>query len=162
VWRRRRRRHRSHDNSSPDSRPGELKIILRYRESTIIQIKGQVVFKGGDNHKNAKIGWDYLNIFFLRTTKPEKLRFKHKLPNIVEIQLCTIYCPWGSCGATMGNFFYMCLYVFILGKNLLYNQQSNFCQTCYKSPFDRYCINQAPGRLQKGDNHKNAKIGGAI
>jgi hypothetical protein len=25
----------------------------------------------GDNHKNAKMGWGYLKIFFSRTTEPE-------------------------------------------------------------------------------------------
>ena len=29
----------------------------------------------GDNHKNAKIGWCHLKIFFLGTTRPEKLKF---------------------------------------------------------------------------------------
>jgi hypothetical protein len=38
----------------------------------------------GDNHKNAKIGWGHLKIFS-RTTKPEKLRFTKKLPEILQI-----------------------------------------------------------------------------
>jgi hypothetical protein len=28
-----------------------------------------------DNHKNVKMGWGYLKIFFSRTTEPEKLKF---------------------------------------------------------------------------------------
>jgi hypothetical protein len=50
-------------------------IILQEREFIIVQIKGQVLFKGGDNHKNAKIGWGHLKIIFSRTTEPEKFRF---------------------------------------------------------------------------------------
>jgi hypothetical protein len=44
----------------------------------IIQIKGQVFFKG---EIIAKIGWGHLKIF-PRTTNPEKLRFTQKLPDI--------------------------------------------------------------------------------
>jgi hypothetical protein len=29
----------------------------------------------GDNHKNAKMGWCHLQIFFSRTTKPEEFIF---------------------------------------------------------------------------------------
>jgi hypothetical protein len=36
-------------------------------------------FPRGDNHRNAKIGWDYVKIFFSRTTKPEELIFTGKL-----------------------------------------------------------------------------------
>jgi hypothetical protein len=31
---------------------------------------GPSPIKRGDNHKNVKIGWDLLNIFFSRTTEP--------------------------------------------------------------------------------------------
>jgi hypothetical protein len=33
--------------------------------------QGPDPFQGGDNHKNAKIGWSHLKIFCPRTTKPE-------------------------------------------------------------------------------------------
>jgi hypothetical protein len=32
-------------------------------------------FQRGDNHKNAKMRWGHLKIFFSRTTEPEKLIF---------------------------------------------------------------------------------------
>jgi hypothetical protein len=32
-------------------------------------------FQRGDNHKNAKMGWGHLKIFFSRTTEPEELIF---------------------------------------------------------------------------------------
>jgi hypothetical protein len=33
--------------------------------------KGPVPLQRGDNHKNAKIGWGHLKIFFTRTTELE-------------------------------------------------------------------------------------------
>jgi hypothetical protein len=85
-----------------------VQIILTYRGSKIVQMKGQVLFKG-----EIIIGWSHLNIF-LRTTKPEKHRFTQKLPNIVEIQVCTNHCPWWSGGATIGKAIFTCVYI---GKN---------------------------------------------
>jgi hypothetical protein len=70
----------------------------------------------GDKHKNAKIEWGNFKIFFSRTTKPEKLRFTQKLPNIVEIQICTNHGPRGSGGTHLEKSF---LHVFILGKKSL-------------------------------------------
>jgi hypothetical protein len=37
--------------------------------------KGSSSFSRGDNHRNAKIGWDHLNIFFSKTIEPEELIF---------------------------------------------------------------------------------------
>jgi hypothetical protein len=54
-------------------------IILREREFKIVQIKGQVLFKGGDNHKNPKIGWGHLKIFS-RTNGPILTRLDTKHP----------------------------------------------------------------------------------
>ena len=66
-------------------------------------MKDQVPFKGGDNHENAKIGWCHLKIFFSRTTGPGKLKFIWKLPDIVEIQVCSNHDPRGYDGATIGD-----------------------------------------------------------
>ena len=57
----------------------------------------------GDNHENAKIGWCHLKIFFSRTTGPGKLKFIWKLPDIVEIQVCSNHDPRGYDGATIGD-----------------------------------------------------------
>jgi hypothetical protein len=51
------------------------KSLLHEGNSNFVQIKGQVIFKGDDNYKSAKIGWGLLNIFFSRTMRSEKLRF---------------------------------------------------------------------------------------
>jgi hypothetical protein len=37
--------------------------------------QGPGPFQRGDNHKNAKMGWDHLKIFFSQTTEPENLIF---------------------------------------------------------------------------------------
>ena len=57
----------------------------------------------GDNHENAKIGWCHLKIFFSRTDGPEKLKFIWKLPDIVEIQVCSNHDPWGYDEAPVGD-----------------------------------------------------------
>jgi hypothetical protein len=37
--------------------------------------EGPGSFPRGDNHRNAKIGFDHFNIFFSRTTEQEELLF---------------------------------------------------------------------------------------
>jgi hypothetical protein len=53
--------------------------------------------------------------------------------------------------------------MFILKKNLLLqNQQANFNQTWHKSSLGKgtlNCSKKWPGSLQRGDNHRNAKMG---
>jgi hypothetical protein len=56
---------------SRTSRPKLIKLGTNY----LWMIKGQVLFKGGDNHKNIKMGLGHLEIFLFRTMKPEKLNF---------------------------------------------------------------------------------------
>jgi hypothetical protein len=53
---------------------------------------------------------------FSRTTKPEKLRFTQKLPEILQIQDCTNHGPLGLGGATMGKTVFTFVYFF--KKNL--------------------------------------------
>jgi hypothetical protein len=46
-------------------------------------------------------------------------------------------------------------------KNLLQNQQANFNQTWYKSSLgkgNKNCLNEGPGSLPRGDNHKNTNM----
>jgi hypothetical protein len=63
----------------------------------------------GDNHKNAKIGWDHLKIFFSRTTGPGKFKFTRKLAVVVQIQVCSNHGPRGSGGATIGETIFTCV-----------------------------------------------------
>jgi hypothetical protein len=37
--------------------------------------KGSGPLQRGDNHKNAKMGWDYLKIFFSRTRRQISINF---------------------------------------------------------------------------------------
>jgi hypothetical protein len=55
-------------------------------------------FQSGDNHKNGKMGWDQLNIFFSRTTMPKYLILTWKLSDIMQIQSCSHHGPWGREG----------------------------------------------------------------
>jgi hypothetical protein len=63
--------------------------------------KEQSHLRMGDNHKSAKIRWGHLNIFFSRTTRPEKLRFtgKHFEIHVMQIQVCQNHSPQESGGA---------------------------------------------------------------
>jgi hypothetical protein len=36
--------------------------------------KGPGPLQRGDNHKNAKVGWDHLKIFFSRTSRPFSIK----------------------------------------------------------------------------------------
>jgi hypothetical protein len=81
----------------------------------IVQIKGQVLFKGEIITKMQKIGWGHLKIFFSRSTMPEKLRFTLKLPEILQTQVCTNHGPWGLNGARMEKTIFTRVYI---GKNL--------------------------------------------
>jgi hypothetical protein len=45
--------------------------------------QGPGTLQRGDNHKSAKIGWVILKIF-LRTKKPENLRFIQRPPYILQ------------------------------------------------------------------------------
>ena len=61
----------------------------------------------------------YLKIFFSRTTGPGKLRFIWKLPDIVEIQVCSNHDPRGYDGATIGDQSFTYDYIGKIFKNLL-------------------------------------------
>jgi hypothetical protein len=43
----------------------------------------------GDNHKNVKMGWSHLKIFFFRTTGPILTRLGTKHPRVKKIQVCS-------------------------------------------------------------------------
>jgi hypothetical protein len=58
----------------------------------IVQIKGQVHFKG---EINTKMEWSHSKILFSRTTEPEELIFTWKLSDILSIQV------WESGGSTI-------------------------------------------------------------
>jgi hypothetical protein len=58
---------------SKTSRPISIKLCINLswvKGILICSNKGPGPLQRGDNHKNAKMGWDHVNIFF-RTTEPE-------------------------------------------------------------------------------------------
>jgi hypothetical protein len=64
--------------SSRTSRPISIKLGEKHPWMKRIRNcskEGRDSFSKGDNHRNAKIGWDHLRIFFTRTTEPEELIF---------------------------------------------------------------------------------------
>ena len=63
-----------------------VQIILGWMEFKFVQIKGQVLFKGRDNHKNLKMGWSNLNILS-RTTGLILARLGTNHPRIKRIQV---------------------------------------------------------------------------
>jgi hypothetical protein len=59
---------------SRTSRPISIKLCtnhLRVKGILDLSNKGPVPLQRGDNHKNAKMGWGHLKIFFSGTTEPE-------------------------------------------------------------------------------------------
>jgi hypothetical protein len=50
--------------------------------------KGSCPFQRGDNHKNVKMGWDHLKIFF-RTMGPILTRLGTNCPWMKGIQACS-------------------------------------------------------------------------
>ena len=63
--------------------------------------------------------WCRLKIFFSRTTGPGKLKFIWKLPDLVEIQVCSHHDPRGYYGAPMGDQTFTYDYIGKIFKNLL-------------------------------------------
>jgi hypothetical protein len=82
-------------------------------------IKGPGPLQRGDNHKNVKMGWGHLKIFFLRTMKPEKQNFTRKLSYIYEGKLVKIMTSEGR----MGHMEMKCIFdiekIFVYGPRFL-------------------------------------------
>ena len=75
-----------------------------------------------------------LKIFFSRTTGPGKLRFMWKLPDIVEIQVCSNHDPWWYDGATIGDQSLTYDYNGKIFKNLLLkNHWARKAETCVEA-----------------------------
>jgi hypothetical protein len=63
---------------SRTSWPNSIKLGTNYswkKENQVCSNKGPGPLQRGDNHKNVKMGWGHLNIFFSRTTVPILTRF---------------------------------------------------------------------------------------
>jgi hypothetical protein len=72
------------------SEPNSIKRGTNYPWVEGIQvcsIKGPGPLQRGDNHKNIKMGWGHLKIFFSRTTGPNLTRLGTNHPWVKEIQV---------------------------------------------------------------------------
>ena len=111
-------------------------------------MKDQAPLQKGDNHKNAKIGWCHLKIFFSRTTGPGKLKFIWKLPDIMEIQVCSNHDPRVSDGATVGDqsFTYDYIGKIFLKNLLLKNHWTRKAEICMEASWEeiQVCSNHDP------------------
>jgi hypothetical protein len=92
--------------------------------------KGPGPLLRGDNHKNVKIGWGHLKIFFSRTTWPilTRLSINHSCAKGIQV------CPneW-DCPSPREDNSKRVKYIEFFKKNLvLRNQQAKFNQTLYK------------------------------
>jgi hypothetical protein len=71
---------------SRSSKPNSIKIGTRYPWMKGIQFysnKGPGPLQKGNNHKNVKMGWGNLKIFFSRSTSPEEFIFTWKYSDIM-------------------------------------------------------------------------------
>jgi hypothetical protein len=55
--------------------------------------KGSGPLQRGDNHKNVKMGWGNMKVFFSRTTGPSLTRLETNHPGGKGIQVCSIKGP---------------------------------------------------------------------
>jgi hypothetical protein len=51
--------------------------------------KGPGRLQRGDNHKNVKMGWGHLKVFFSRTSWPNSIKLKTNYPWMKGIQVCS-------------------------------------------------------------------------
>jgi hypothetical protein len=72
-------------------RPNSIKLSANYPCVKGIQVcsKGPGPLQRGDNHKNVKMGWGHLKIFFSRTTGPILTRLVTNHPWVKGIQVCS-------------------------------------------------------------------------
>jgi hypothetical protein len=113
-----------------------------------------------DNHKNIKMGWGHLKIFFSRTTGPILTIVGTNHPCWEEIQVCS---NEGDCPSRRGDNSETKKYTEILKKKIFY-------RTCVPNSIKlstnyswvngiHICSNKGPGPHQRGDNYKNVKMG---
>jgi hypothetical protein len=72
--------------------PNSIKLGTNYLWVKGIQLcsnKGPGLLKRGDNHKNVKMGWDHLKIFFSRTIGPILTRLGTNYLGVKGIQICS-------------------------------------------------------------------------
>ena len=123
--------------------------------------KGPGPLQRGDNHKNAKMGWGHLKIFFSRTTGPILTRLGTNHPWVEGIEVCSYEgdnpSPRGDNSKRVKIHWIFFLRIFIFRTS-----RPNSIKLGTNYPWMKgiqVCSNKGPGPLQRGDNHKNVKIG---
>ena len=143
--------------------PNSIKLGTKYPWVKGIQVcsnKGPGPLQRGDNHKNVKIGWGHLKIFFYRTTGPILTRLGTNHSWVKGIQVCS---KEGDSPSPRGDnservkIHWKFLKIFFFRTN-----RPNSIKLGTNYPWVKgiqVCSNKGPVPIQRGDNHKNVKMG---
>ena len=121
--------------------------------------KGPGPLQRGDNHKNVKMGWGHLKIFFSRTTGPILTRLGTNHPLVKGIQVCSNEeerpSPRGdnSKRVKIHQHFFKIFSRTSWPNSIKLNTNYPWMKEI------QVCSIKGPGPLQRGDNQKNVKIG---
>ena len=114
----------------------------------------------GDNHKNVKMGWGHLKIFFSRTTGPILNRLGTNHPWVEGIQVCS---NEGYSPSPRGdNSERVKMHRQFLKIFFSRTSRPNSVKLGTNYPWmkgNQVCSNKGPGSRQRGDNHRNVKMG---
>jgi hypothetical protein len=129
-----------------------IATLQRWRELKKISNKGPGPLQRGDNHKNVKMVWCHLKIFFSR---PILIRLGTNHSWRERIQICL---NEGNCHPPGGD---NSKRVKLLKIFLSRTSRSNSIKLGTNYPWVKgipVCSNKGPGPLQRGDNRKNVKM----
>ena len=148
---------------SRTSRPNSIKRNTNFPWVKGIQVcsnEGPGPLQKGDNHKNVKMGWGHLKIFFSRTIGPIFTRFGTNHPWVKGIQICSkegVYPSPRGDNSERVKIHWKFLQIFFSRTS-----RPKSIKLSTNNPYVneiQVCTNKGPGPLQRGDNHKNAKMG---
>jgi hypothetical protein len=123
--------------------------------------KGPGPLRRGDNHKNVKIGWGHLKIFFSRTTEPSLTRLGTNYPWEKEkgIQVCS---NEGDCPSPRGdNSKRVKIHRNFLKIFFHRTTEPSLTRLGTNYPWEKgiqVCSNEGDSPSPRGDNSKRVKI----
>jgi hypothetical protein len=152
---------------SRTSRPNSIKLGTNHPSINGMHIcanKGPGPLQRGDNHKNVKTGWGHLKTFFSRTTVAILTRLGTNLPWWEGIQ---IYSNERDCHSPREDNNNERVKIHCKFLKIFFSRTSrpNSIKLGTNYPWEngmQVCSNKGPGPLQRGDNHKNVKIGSGL
>jgi hypothetical protein len=121
--------------------------------------KGPGHLQKGDNHKNVKMGWGHLKIFFSRTIWPILTRVGTNHPWMKGIQVCS---KKGECPSPRGDNSKIVKILWTFLKMFFRTRRPNSTKLCTNYPWVKgihVCSNEGSGPFQRGDNHNTVKNG---